>query len=229
MTSRISIDGSSFAEWECVTTASQYKKEYVAERNKLADAAKNYEWEEMLHILEENPAWVNCTRLSGSTGRTPLHQAAYGGAPAYVVEKLIELGAWRTLPEDHGKKAIDLAQERGNTHLVSLLEPKFSRFVPPQELEAIQIYFHEVILSRAEFLLKGKQYRLPVLSVLLEKSNLKLWCPIPGMYGGFTFWLSRVGENAVLTTESHSRVVGGSGQRHKITSSGSSLVAAGFD
>lgn len=112
---------SSRADWECVTNASVYRNEYVAERNKLADVAGNHDWEEMLQILEKNTAWVNRTRISGSTGRTPLHEAAYGGASAFVVEKLIEFGAWRTPHDDHGKKAVDLAKKQGNTHLASLL------------------------------------------------------------------------------------------------------------
>ena len=104
MTSRISIDGSSFAEWECVTSASEYKEEYVLQRNQLSDAAKCYAWDEVFEILDKNPAWVNCTRLGGSNGYTPLHHAAYSGATASTVVKLLDFGAWRSLPNYHGKQ-----------------------------------------------------------------------------------------------------------------------------
>lgn len=48
------------------------------------------------------------------------------------------------------------------------------------------------------------------------------------MYGGFSFWLEGDGPDAKLITESWSRVVGGSGQRPEITSTGSRLVEDGF-
>lgn len=54
------------------------------------------------------------------------------------------------------------------------------------------------------------------------------WFPIPGMYGGFSYWLKGEGEDIKLITESWCRVWGGSGQRHEITATGSQLVEVGF-
>jgi hypothetical protein len=65
------------------------------------------------------------------------------------------------------------------------------------------------------------QSRRPVLDVLTEP---EMWFPVPGMYGGFRFVL-RGGE---LEVESWIRVVGGSGQRHRITGDGCVLVEEGF-
>jgi hypothetical protein len=48
------------------------------------------------------------------------------------------------------------------------------------------------------------------------------------MYGGFSYRLESVGVEAKLVSESWCRVVGGSGQRHEITSAGSQLVEEGF-
>jgi hypothetical protein len=42
------------------------------------------------------------------------------------------------------------------------------------------------------------------------------------------YWLEGEGEQARLVTESWCRVVGGSGQRHEITTKGHKLVASGF-
>jgi hypothetical protein len=51
---------------------------------------------------------------------------------------------------------------------------------------------------------------------------------VPGMHGGFHHRLVGEGGGARLVTESWCRVVGGSGQRHEIHSSGRRLVAEGF-
>jgi hypothetical protein len=48
------------------------------------------------------------------------------------------------------------------------------------------------------------------------------------MYGGFYYRLDAAGVDAKLISESWSRVVGGSGQRHEVTSEGSRLVDEGF-
>lgn len=198
------------------------------ERVELADAARGYDWKRMVEILEDDPSLINMTRLDGSTGYTPLHQSAHGGAPADIVQKLLNLGAWRTLRTADGKTALEIATIRGNDHLISVLEPVLLHQVPEETLEAIQAYFHSVISERAQFLLDGKSYRLPQLSVLLEIEEPHMWCPIPGMYGGFKFWLSDTGPDAKLVSESWCSVAVGSGQRHRVSSRGSALVAAGF-
>ncbi len=55
-----------------------------------------------------------------------------------------------------------------------------------------------------------------------------MWFPVPGMYGGFKYYLQGSGDNTKLISESWCRVAGGSGQQHEITSEGSKLVAQGF-
>ncbi len=54
------------------------------------------------------------------------------------------------------------------------------------------------------------------------------WFAVPGMYGGFAYWLRGSGEATRVVTESWSRVIEGSGQRHEIDAIGSKLVAEGF-
>jgi hypothetical protein len=51
---------------------------------------------------------------------------------------------------------------------------------------------------------------------------------VPGLYGSFNYRLAADGVEAMLISDSWSRVSGGSGQRHEITSSGAILVAEGF-
>ena len=60
------------------------------------------------------------------------------------------------------------------------------------------------------------QMRLPQLSVLTEGYDLAVWFPIPGMYGGFHFWLDNWDGNAVLISESWCRI-SGEVMRHRIT------------
>lgn len=58
--------------------------------------------------------------------------------------------------------------------------------------------------------------------------NTEFWFAVPGMYGGFRFWLEGQGQLTKLVSESWCRVMGGSGQRHEITSDEAKLVEEGF-
>jgi hypothetical protein len=85
-----------------------------------------------------------------------------------------------------------------------------------------------VIRERASKLVEEHALRLPEVEPLLEMERLKVWFAVPGMYGGFSYWLEEAGVQAKLITESWCRVVDGSGQRQEITSSGSRLTEEGF-
>jgi hypothetical protein len=92
----------------------------------------------------------------------------------------------------------------------------------------IQKNFHEVIRGRANQLVVEHGLRLPGLEPILEFKQSACWFAVPGMYGGFAYWLEDEGQDAKLITESWCRIEGGSGQRHEITESGSTLVEEGF-
>ena len=102
------------------------------------------------------------------------------------------------------------------------------RQVPKETLLSIQDHFHNVMRERAENLIVEHRIVLPELAPLLLIEKPEGWFPIPGMYGGFRYWLEGDGENTKLVTESWCRVVEGSGQRHEITAQGSQLVKEGF-
>jgi hypothetical protein len=95
-------------------------------------------------------------------------------------------------------------------------------------LRKIEEHFHAVIRGRAARLLEEHGVQLPSLAPLLALEEPKAWFSIPGMYGGFSYWLEGQGEQTKLISESWSRVIGGSGQRHEITAEGSKLVEEGF-
>ena len=74
-------------------------------------------------IMTGHPEFINATRPGGRSLYTPLHQAAYGGAPAAAVRTLIELGAWRTLQNALGERPVDIAEKRRRDALIETLTP----------------------------------------------------------------------------------------------------------
>ena len=197
-------------------------------RHDLANAAKNYDWAHVFSVLARHNNLVNTTRPDGASFYTPLHQAAYGGAPEPIVQSLLDLGAWRTLQNSQGKRPVDVAEKRGHAHLLDALSPNLKRHVPSGILLKMQEHFHAVINSRASELVRRAGLRLPLLAPLLELGDVRIWFPIPGMAGGFAYRLASDGPEAKLVCDSWSRMVDGSGERHEVTSSGSRLIEEGF-
>jgi hypothetical protein len=214
--------------WDGVTKSVTLTEQGAKVRQDLADFAKNYNWPKVLDILTENPELVNTTRPGGHSLYAPLHQAAHGGANIEVVTALLKFGAFRTLKNSEGKRAVDVARIRSYVKLVQILEPVYEQHVPATVLSRIQGSLHAVIHERAHRLVEEHALRLPELEPILEFARRRFWFAVPGMYGGFAYWLADSGPNAKLISESWCRVVGGSGQRHEITGSGSTLVDEGF-
>ena len=214
--------------WDGLTRRETIGEEGLRARQELADAARNYDWPRVIGILSERQELINSTRPGGSSLYAPLHQAGHGGAPREVILKLIGLGAWRTLQNVRGERPVDVAEKHDHADLLDLLTPVLRRRVPSGVLLKMQAHFHSVIRSRAAREVDEHQLRLPELEPLLEFEDLRVWFPVPGMYGGFAYNLAADGIDAKLVSESWSRVVEGSGERHEITSAGSALVAKGF-
>lgn len=100
--------------------------------------------------------------------------------------------------------------------------------IPEQTLLQIEQYFHKVIRERAGSLIDTHKLELPKLAPILNSQKSEHWFPIPGMYGGFSYRLAVQDQQVALIAESWCRVVGGSGQRHKITAQGIELLEEGF-
>jgi hypothetical protein len=66
--------------------------------------------------------------------------------------------------------------------------------------------------------------RYPPVEILREVPGHRLWFLVPGMYGGFEITLI----HDFLSVKSWSRIAGGSGQEHLITTEGAILVRDGF-
>lgn len=199
--------------------------------NALADAAREYQWSKVLELLAAEPNRVNAARIGGKSGFAPLHQAAHGGAPIEVVQALIEAGAYRTLRTTSGDRPVDLARQRGHTHLLELLEPRILLPVFPAKLQLVEEGVHTVIRQRqlARPFLTRHAMRLPPLEVLTEIPGHQLWFPVPGMYGGFHLQLRNVADEPVCLVDSWSRMDWESEERHRVSTGGIQKVGAPVD
>ncbi len=74
--------------------------------------------------------------------------------------------------------------------------------VPAEVLRKLEEHFHAVIRGRAGNLIDEHGVQLPTLALLLTQAEPKAWFPVPGMYGGFHYWLEGHGEDTRLVSES---------------------------
>ncbi len=215
-------------QWYGYTTSHSLNAEYLEFNTLLANAAKRYDWPEVLALLDKNPDTVNTWRLGGKSHYTALHQAAHGGADEDVIHQLLARGAWRTLQTTYGERPVDVAMRKGHPKMARLLEPVLLHCVPNGILLILQHHLHGVIQGRVGELVKELDLRLPELEPLLELATPRYWCPVPGMCGGFHIKMVKDGVAAELDVESWCRGALGSGQRHKITPRGAVLIDEGF-
>jgi hypothetical protein len=216
-------------EWCGMVKSDSFSENAQKTRKEFEQVIKSNRWDDVFSALEQNPDLINATFLDNSLWYSPLHHLTEENAPVEIIEKTISLGAWRTLKTFNDEKAIDIALRQGRQELVSLLTPIYCHNIQLESLLKIQKHFHEVIIGRINVIPNWKALRLPELEVLLEIKDPSMWFPVPGMYGGFNYRLAFNKDKTVrLISESWIRVVGGSGQRHEITSKGSELVEEGF-
>lgn len=219
-------------QWNGVLDHGYLFEPLVAEGHRLADASKAGDWPMVFRLLD-NGATINWWRPDGTAWFTPLHQAAWHGAPADVARELIDRGALRTLTDARGRTAYDVCLERHGGRsdadaLFDVLLPPAAP-LPPHRVRALDHHLASVIDGRIKGVLfdgrnPREMLRYPPVSILHELPEQRLWFPVPGMYGGFL--LSLHGDE--LHSKSWCRVVGGSGQRHVITTHGATLVSEGF-
>lgn len=212
------------AEWPGVLDANALTERHVQSINRLADAAKVGDWDEVLHLLTANDRLsANQWRIGGDSLFAPLHQAALLGASQDVVDALLHLGAWRSLRTAAGERPLDIAVRNGHEHLVEALTVRDPGEHERRLFHAWDRQLTELISKRTDRLEPVKIRPVPTEIIALERLE-DLYFGYPGMYGGFTMSIFK---NRLLV-ESWSRVVGGSGQAHVITESGCVLVEDGF-
>ena len=208
---------------------STYRGDMVEKLNTLADLGSSKNWEELLEFLDAHKSFINCCRLPVDSDSppdlcTPLHYAAKGSAPKDVFEKLVKLGASKTLKDSDGKTVFDIGKSNGlGEDILKLIEVPKEIVEKESEILKLQSGLHKCILGRAENLIQRNGQQLPQVAYLYEFGDF--WYPIPGMYGGFN--VSRHADG--IQAESWCRVAGGSGQRHVIDREGNvELVDEGF-
>ncbi|KAG8831481.1 hypothetical protein FRC17_003100 [Serendipita sp. 399] len=224
-------------EWDCVDCETEFYQEEVKERKKWSKAAYLGDWDEIFAILAESSGrmerFANRRRLYSKrelkddpdrrSGYTVLHQAAYHNTPQEVVEALIALGCYRQAGSRDGRP-VDIARALGFTNLIPILEPPSDRLpnISNQQMTQIQTQFEKVLKQESHDIFKPETMTPVDLRVLREID--RIWMPVPGMYGGFD--LSFDGDH--LVSQSHCRVVGGSGMTYHITADGATLVDEGW-
>ncbi|MFI7408550.1 ankyrin repeat domain-containing protein [Streptomyces sp. NPDC049627] len=192
------------------------------ERDRLADAARDGDWPTVFRVLDKDPEWANSGRLEGRSGYAPLHQAAWHGASAETVERLVEYGAFRTLRAGDGTRPVDIAVQRGHAHLEALLRPQIRHPLPADVVTGLRANLHRLIRYRAggdtgaEDLATRQGLRLPEVEALTELELPHCWFPVPGMYGGFHIKM----RGSELSVDSWIRVVGGSERTDRVTADG---------
>jgi len=215
-------------EWDGVTLRSSLEPRFAQARDRLADAARDGDWAAVRGILDKWPEWVNCPRLEGRSGYTPLHQAAWHGAGTATVERLPAHGALRTQRTGDGERAADIAARRGHHHLAEPLRPVLRHPLPAAEVDLLDGHLHRLIRHRAALadgtdLATRHALRLPEVAALTELAHPVCWFPVPGMYGGFRITLN----GRELTVDSWIRVVGGSERTDRVTADGVRLQEGG--
>ena len=211
-------------DWHGLTLRRTFRDEHLTERDRFADAARDADWATVFEVLAKRPDLINAWRPGGPSWYTPVHQAAWHGAGEDVVRRLLNYKPWLTLRTAGGDRALDIALRGGHSHLTGLLLPVIRTPVPTDVLRALQRHLHAVIRGRAAELVDAEALRLPELDVLTELAEPASWFAVPGMYGGFHIVL----KGQELAVESFVRVVGGSGERHRITVRGAVLTESGF-
>ena len=212
------------SEWQGVLDPDVLNSDLVDHAARLADAAKTGRWNTFLDLVEHG-TWsvVNQWRITGRSWFTPLHQAAWLGAPVGVAERLLLAGAWRSLRTAEGGRPLDIARQRGHHHLLETLAVHDLGAADQRRVTAWDSHLADLIAERTRPLAPVRFRPVPTELLVVERME-SLWVPYPGMYGGFSLSVHR----GRLVVESWSRVAGGSGQAHVITESGSVMVEEGF-
>ena len=110
-----------------------------------------------------------------------------------MVQKLLELGAKRSLKTQSGKTAHDIAKAFTvpREEVLDLLKVPAEVSDNRETIDKMEKALHEKVIKGEERntagIVKEHNLQLPQLAVLWESDGAKdgMWFPVPGMYGGF--------------------------------------------
>ena len=214
-------------EWDGVTKSKTTNDERDSKLNNLFQLVEECDWNKIIREIKKSPELINSIKPDGINGFTLLHYAAVNNINVNFVKQLLKYGAWKTIRSFDGDTAFDIAERLSNTAVVSILKPEYKIIIPHKEVRILEKYFHELIYEITEGLVIENSLRLPQLEVLLELGEVCMWFPVPGMYGGFNFYFTNMNGDFKLVSESWSRIVGESEQKHEISLNGILLVDEG--
>ena len=219
------------------------EKEIINRISKLTNESTEDEWMDVCEEMSQLHKHYVCNFENledspfPSTRWTFQHHAAYHRAPIKVVKAMREKHFAMSFIDSNGKLPKDYLPNDVEEEYKQLFIPEYGLSkLNLQNLALIEKRLHEVINSRAKFLVDKHNLILPLLSVFLEERKMGYveesnWCPIPGMYGGFNIEINLNEDKSdidFIETSSWCRVAGGSGQRHKCYPDKWELVEEGF-
>lgn len=223
---RIHLKHSFGHNWNGITNEATLRGGWGQQRREWNAALESSDWSKVLGIIDKQGANPNEWQLSGPllnpSLNTALHMVADGGAPLEVATALVELGGWRTVRNANGETPFDIALQKRHSDIVDILKPVILHQVGMPDLLAIEKHFHAHFND--DSFVEEHNLLLPQLAPLLELEDPKMWFPIPGMYGGVSYFLDQTGPEPKLIFESRCRVVGGPVPRREVTVSGSARV-----
>ena len=192
------------------------------------DLARDGDWQKVFSTLPRDSEYSppGISQYAGAicpyheTNYSLLHFAAEQGASPAVVERLLEMGAWRSLQDARGQRPIEVARKHDRRELYDLLKPQFKRDVPFAVLLEMQHHFHSAIRRWDGGSALGKhEMMLPQLQPMLEVARIEFRFPVAHWKGAFDYDLVSEGEDAKLECFG-SRASSGSGARVEITRRG---------
>lgn len=156
----------------------------------LDEFARAGDWEAVFALLDaRHPlVHVNQTRPTSVSQSTVLHIAAEGRAPVYVVQALLDRGAFRSLRNANDQTAYQVARSSRSSAVALLLEPLPSPLTGEQQrildgnvAGVIDNWIQPLFSTRS----LGGILRYPPVGVLHESEGQELWADVPWMSGGF--------------------------------------------
>ncbi|PVH99990.1 hypothetical protein DM02DRAFT_655864 [Periconia macrospinosa] len=167
-------------------------KSYNKERVKLYNAAENGDWENIWSILNNvqrkyGESWANC--FTSDEGWTLLHYAAFEPQPVSTCEKLIKMGAWRSvkttsaeelgLPSDM-MTPYEIAKANGFKSLYHILKPSFKINISDSRIQSFEEQFRQLICEDMDWDDNDERI-LPGLGVLREGNGIGHFPIAPGV------------------------------------------------
>jgi len=196
----------------------------------LWELARQGQWEKVFETFEQGreaeaaQSWpyLNAACPFHDYHYSFLHFAAHQGAPSDVVQRMLDLGAWRSLQNALGERPLDVARKHDHAHLLAALEPRYQRHVPLGVLMKMQEHLHAAMRRWDNLGPKLDQHalRLPQLEPMLEVGQAEFRFDVFFWAGGFNYELVQEGIEAKLVCFGASRVSGGTEGKIEVTPSG---------